>query len=43
MGMDRSVDHNELNSIIDTLLEVRHNIKPDAPEFGIKPVNLSEK
>ena len=37
------VDHNELNTIIDTLLEVRHNIRADAPDFGIKPVNLSEK
>ena len=33
----------ELNNIIDTLLEVRQNIKPDAPDFGIKPVNLTEK
>jgi len=37
------VDHNELNTIIDTLLEVRHNIRADAPDFGIKPVNLTEK
>ena len=37
------VDHNEINNIIDTLLEVRHNIKPDQPDFGIKPVSLSEK
>jgi hypothetical protein len=37
------VDHNELNNIIDTLLEVRHNIRADLPDFGIKPVNLSEK
>ena len=29
--------------IIDKLLEVRLNIKPEAPEFGIKPVNLEEK
>ena len=42
-GSNSAVDHNELNAIIDTLLEVRHNIKPDQPEFGIKPVNLSEK
>jgi serine/threonine-protein phosphatase PP1 catalytic subunit len=32
-----------LNNIIDTLLEVRQNIKADAPDFGIKPVNLTEK
>ena len=38
-----AVDQNELNAIIDTLLEVRHNIKADAPDFGIKPVNLAEK
>lgn len=38
-----AVDQNELNAIIDTLLEVRHNIKADAPDFGIKPVNLQEK
>lgn len=25
------------------MLEVRHNIRPELPEFGIKPVNLSEK
>ena len=37
------VDQNELNNIIDALLEVRQNIRADAPEFGIKPVNLSEK
>ena len=37
------MDQNELNNIIDTLLEVRHNIKADSPDFGIKPVNLSEK
>lgn len=37
------VDQNELNNIIDTLLEVRQNIRADAPDFGIKPVNLSEK
>ena len=37
------VDHNELNNIIDQLLDVRHNIKPEQPEFGIKPVNLAEK
>ena len=38
-----TVDQNELNNIIDTLLEVRQNIRADAPDFGIKPVNLSEK
>ena len=37
------MDHTELNNIIDTLLEVRHNIRADAPDFGIKPVNLTEK
>jgi len=37
-----NIDHNELNAIIDTLLEVRHNIRSDAPDFGIKPVNLKE-
>jgi hypothetical protein len=34
------VDHNELNQIIDTLLDVRHQIRADAVDFGIKPVNL---
>ena len=38
-----SVDQNELNNIIDTLLEVRQHIRADAPDFGIKPVNLTEK
>ena len=38
-----TVDHQELNSVIDTLLEVRHHIKQDAPDFGIKPVNLEER
>ena len=43
-GVNQSnVDQNELNNIIDTLLEVRQNIRADAPDFGIKPVNLSEK
>jgi hypothetical protein len=42
-GGSSSVDQNELNNIIDTLLEVRHNIKADSPDFGIKPVNLTEK
>jgi len=37
------IDHDEINNIIDTLLDVRHKIKPDAPEFGIKPVNLTER
>lgn len=37
------IDHNELNTIIDTLLDVRHNIRSDAPDFGIKPVSLAEK
>ena len=36
------VDHAELNTIIDTLLDVRHNIRPNMPDFGIKPVNLKE-
>lgn len=31
-----------MNTIIDTLLDVRHNIKPNVPDFGIKPVNLKE-
>ena len=38
-----NVNQDELNNIIDTLLEVRHHIRADAPDFGIKQVNLSEK
>lgn len=37
------VNQDELNNIIDTLLEVRHHIRADAPDFGIKNVNLTEK
>jgi len=36
------VDHAELNTIIDTLLEARHNIQVDQPDLGIKPINLKE-
>lgn len=36
------VDHAELNNIIDTLLEARHNIQVDQPDLGIKPINLKE-
>ena len=36
------VDHTELNAIIDTLLDARHNIQVDQPDLGIKPINLLE-
>ena len=40
--MSSSVDHNELNVIIDTLLEARHGIQVEEADLGIKPINLKE-